>query len=238
MSKKKEEHPPPRARRRGALGLCLDCRSRYGRALATGTEWAGLCLIRHHHHRQIKVNTRCVCAQNLFKYTEIGTHRAARRVPSFPSPVSFLRSGNGQVWLGRCARGVRRAARPRPGLAGCLVNKARQCRSHPKRSAAPRTPDRRAVAASSRRRTHTPDVQPGMTWKKWQTSSESITPTLVVHTAHASGRRKPCGGGRTSSPPSTTVSSSAAVGVGVPTGAAAASGSTSSSLPAAAQLRV
>ena len=193
------------------------------------------CGVKTQIDQQNKVNARCACAQKLFKYTEIGTHRAARRVPSSPSPFSFLRSGNGQVWLGRCARGVRRAARRRPGLAGCLVNKARQCRSHPQRSAAPRTPDRRAVAASSRRRTHTPDVQPGMTWKKWQTSSESITPTLVVHTAHASGRREPCGGGRTSSPPSTTASSSAAVGV--PTGVAAASGSTSSSLPAAAQVR-
>ena len=40
------EHPP--ARCPGALGLWLDCRSRYGRALGTGTEWAGLHLIHHH----------------------------------------------------------------------------------------------------------------------------------------------------------------------------------------------
>ena len=50
-----QPHPPPRARCPGALGFWLGCRgpsgfSRYGRALATGTAWAGLCLI-HHHQR-------------------------------------------------------------------------------------------------------------------------------------------------------------------------------------------
>ena len=44
--------PSTRARCPGALRLRLDCRSRYGRALATGTEWAGLCLIHHHHQHR------------------------------------------------------------------------------------------------------------------------------------------------------------------------------------------
>ena len=62
----KEQHPPPRARCPGALGLWLGCRSRSGRALATGTAWAGLCLI--HHHRRLATRERRerteVCVRN------------------------------------------------------------------------------------------------------------------------------------------------------------------------------
>ena len=57
-----KEHPPPCARWPGALGsywLAIALGFWSGWALATGTAWAGLCLV-HHHHRGTPKNGRLI----------------------------------------------------------------------------------------------------------------------------------------------------------------------------------
>ena len=77
----------------------MDCRSRYGRALATGTEWAGLGLIHHHRHFGYSHFRARIDLPKKKSHLESGLNqrdRARKKIPTHNCHYTWL--SNPYVW--------------------------------------------------------------------------------------------------------------------------------------------